>query len=189
MNRYKSFSAIFLDRDGVIVENRPDYIKTWDEVDFLPNSLESLRLLAETQYRIVIVTNQSAVGRGILSFEQAQEINQGVIDAVEATGGRVDASYICPHQPAENCPCRKPAPGMLNRAQKDLDINFSKSFMIGDAATDIQAAQSVGIQGILVKTGRGAEQLPEMESEGMRDFLIAADLTAAVDMILNLEST
>jgi len=179
--------AVFLDRDGVIIENRPDYVKSWDEVSLLPGSLNSLRRLAGSLYKIVIVSNQSAVGRGILSIERVREINQRVILEIETSSGRVDASYICPHHPDEKCNCRKPAPGMLNQAKEDLNIDFSRSYLIGDAATDIQAAQSVGVQGILVLTGRGENQLPEMIKAGMGDFQIAPDLNSAVEMILNVE--
>ena len=180
--------AIFLDRDGVIIENQADYVKSWNEVKILPGALESLRRLAKTAYRIIIVTNQSAVGRRIITFEQAQGVNQAVIEMIEASGGRVDASYMCPHQPDEKCSCRKPAPGMLNQAKDDLNIIFKDSFLVGDAATDIQAAQAVDVQGILVQTGRGADQLSEMEKMGVSEFLVATDLTGAVDIILNLEN-
>jgi D-glycero-D-manno-heptose 1,7-bisphosphate phosphatase len=180
--------AIFLDRDGVIIENRADYVKSWDEVKILAGALESLRRLAKTTFRNIIVTNQSAVGRGIITFDQALELNQGVIKLIESSGGRVDASYMCPHRPDEKCPCRKPAPGMLNQAKDDLDIDFKASFLIGDAMTDIQAALSVGARGILVLTGRGSEQLPRLKSVGLKEVLIAKDLAEAVELILTMES-
>ena len=113
---------MFLDRDGVIIENRSDYVKSWEEVRFLPGVFEALRRLARSEYALAIVTNQSAVGRGIISLDEAMHINERVLAEIAAQGGRVDASYMCPHRPDEGCNCRKPAPGMLLQAAEDLEL-------------------------------------------------------------------
>jgi D-glycero-D-manno-heptose 1,7-bisphosphate phosphatase len=180
----RSRQAVFLDRDGVIVENRRDYVKSWEEVRFLPGSLEALRRLHRSPFVLVMVTNQSAVGRGIISLEQAMGINQRVIAEVEAQGGRVDASYLCPHHPDEGCDCRKPAPGMLLRAAEELHLDLHRSYVIGDAVSDIEAARAIGAQGVLLLTGRGAEQLSVLRARGLNDCLVMADLAAAIDHIL-----
>jgi D-glycero-D-manno-heptose 1,7-bisphosphate phosphatase len=180
-------SAIFLDRDGVIIENREDYVKSRNEVVFLPCALGALQRIAKSEYLQFIVTNQSAVGRGIITLDQAHAINQWVIAMVSSSGGRVDGSFLCPHHPDDDCRCRKPAPGLLLKAQNDFHIDFEQSFLIGDAASDIDAAQKVGARGILVLTGRGKHQLQIMQSSGFRDFLVAPDLNAAVDLILTME--
>ena len=179
--------AVFLDRDGVIIENRNDYIKSWDEVHFLPKVFEALRRLTQSEYALVLVTNQSAVGRGIISWEQAMEINQRVIAEIEARGGRVDASYLCPHHPDEGCACRKPAPGMLLRAAEELGLDLAHSYAIGDALSDIQAAQVAGVRGILVLTGRGVEQASLLGAQGLSSCPIMIDLSAAVIYILQEE--
>jgi len=176
--------AVFLDRDGVIIENRSDYVKSWEEVRFLPGALEALRRLNRTEYALVLVTNQSAVGRGIISLGRAMEINRRVIAEIEAQGGRIDASYVCPHRPDEGCNCRKPAPGMLLRAAKELELDLAHSYAIGDAVSDIEAAQAIGARGILVLTGRGKEQVALLKTKGKANCLVVADLSAAVDCIL-----
>jgi D-glycero-D-manno-heptose 1,7-bisphosphate phosphatase len=179
-------AAVFLDRDGVIVANREDYVKRWEEVEFLEGALEALQRLAVGSRPIVMVTNQSAVGRGILSYEEAVELNQRIIETVEAHGGRIDAAYLCPHHPADQCDCRKPAPGMLLRAAKELNLDLAASFLVGDALTDLQAAERASAQGILVLTGRGSDQLHKVTQQSS-DCPVVADLAAAVDYILARE--
>ncbi len=176
--------AVFLDRDGVIIENRPDYVKCWEEVRFLRGSHEALRRLKASKYVLVVVTNQSAVGRGIISLEQALTINCRVIREIERQRGRVDATYLCPHAPDEGCSCRKPAPGMLLQAAEELGLDLTSSYLVGDALSDIQAARSAGVQSILVLTGRGTEQLSLGRAEDLGDCPAMSDLEAAVDHIL-----
>src|SRR5436190_23406732 len=103
-------AAVFLDRDGVIIENREGYVRSWEDVAFLPGVLGALRRLARLSCAVAIVTNQSPVGRGLLTLEAAEAINRRVVARIEAAGGRIDASYLCPHRPDERCGCRKPAP-------------------------------------------------------------------------------
>lgn len=177
--------AVFLDRDGVIIEDREDFIKSWEEVVLVPGALEALRRLADSAYVVVLVTNQSAVGRGIIRLEQAQQINRQIIDLIRAAAGRIDASYFCPHAPDEGCTCRKPAPGMLLGAAAELDLDLSRSYLVGDKASDVKAAENAGAQGILVRTGKGeahASLLPEGR------YPIVADLAAAVQYIASPES-
>jgi len=176
---------VFLDRDGVIIENRSDYVKSWEEVRLLPGAFEALRRLSRSEYALVLVTNQSAIGRGIISLEQAVEINARVIAEIEAQGGRIKASYLCPHRPEERCDCRKPVPGMLLRAAEELGLDLERSYAIGDAVSDIEAARAAGVRGILVLTGRGSEQKALLG--GDMDCLVMDDLRAAVDYILGLE--
>ena len=180
--------AIFLDRDGVLIENVASYVRTWADVCFLPGVFDSMRHLARSPYVVVLVTNQSAVGRGILTAEQVLEINARVVAEVVARGGQVDASYICMHSPSEGLPCRKPAPGMLLQAQLELGLDLSASYLVGDAASDIAAAEAAGVHGILVRTGRGAEQARLLDAPGGTRCPIVDDLPAALDHI-SLECT
>lgn len=155
--------AIFLDRDGVIIENCSNYVRSWADVELFHQALAALAAVRDAPYRIVLVTNQSAVGRGIISCETATAINERLLDVIREAGGRVDAVYMCPHSPDDRCDCRKPLPGLLLRAAAELDIDLSGSIMIGDALSDVQAGQSAGVsQSILLRTGRGAvqERLP-----------------------------
>lgn len=175
--------AIFLDRDGVIIENREHYVRCWSDVSFIPGALTALRLLGGIDVSIVIVTNQALVGKGIITLEQAIGINRRVVAEVVAAGGRIDAAYLCPHRPDENCDCRKPKPGMLLQAARELDLDLSRSLMIGDAITDMQAAQAAGAQAVLVKTGRGADELRAFS--GATWFEVADDLAHAVERLLH----
>ena len=147
--------AFFLDRDGVISENVPTYVRCWQDFEFLPTSLMALRRLAGTEYVIVVVTNQSVIGRGLASQATVEQINQQMCDVVASAGGRIDRVYYCPHQPSDRCTCRKPMPGMLQQAVIELNLDVRRSFMIGDALTDVQAGMAAGCRSILVLTGRG----------------------------------
>ncbi|MEJ2748805.1 MAG: HAD family hydrolase [Anaerolineae bacterium] len=156
--------AIFLDRDGVIIENRPNYVRSWADVVIFEPAVAALARIRHAPYKIIIVTNQSAVGRGIISLETAWDINDRLVREIEKGNGRVDATYICPHAPDDNCDCRKPRPGLLLQAATDHQIDLSRSIMIGDALTDLAAGQAAHVaQTILLRTGRGSvqSQLPQ----------------------------
>jgi D-glycero-D-manno-heptose 1,7-bisphosphate phosphatase len=171
--------AIFLDRDGVIIENRSNYVRSWADVAFLPGAVEALQRLAASPYKIVVVTNQSAVGRGIITNSEADAINQLLLKSVREGGGRIDALYMCPHAPQEACQCRKPRPGMLLEAAHDLHINLEDSLMVGDALSDLQAGRAAGVaDNYLVLTGRGKDQLRLPEAALIRSFETINSLVA-----------
>ena len=176
--------AVFLDRDGVIIEHRDDYVKSLAEVVFVPGALDALARLARHDTLIVIATNQSAIGRGLLTREAADAINAHVCEQVTAAGGRVDAVYMCPHRPEDNCACRKPAPGMLLDAVRDLGIDLGASAMIGDALTDVLAAQAAGVRPILVLTGLGWRKTRELLPPELSHILKVPDLAAAVEQLM-----
>jgi D-glycero-D-manno-heptose 1,7-bisphosphate phosphatase len=177
-------SAVFLDRDGVIIQNRSAYVRCWEDVEFLPVALQALYLLSQSAYKIIIITNQSAVGRGIISMAQANEINDLIIQQISEAGGRVDGLYVCPHSPSENCPCRKPKPGLILQAAEELMIDLKTSYMIGDALTDLQAGQAAGIpNNILVKTGRGSDQLGSQLNRNWPPHFVVDNLSSAIEMI------
>ncbi|MBZ0286281.1 MAG: D-glycero-beta-D-manno-heptose 1,7-bisphosphate 7-phosphatase, partial [Anaerolineae bacterium] len=147
--------AIFLDRDGVINENRTDHVKSWDEFEFIPGALESIQHLTETGLPIFVVTNQAAISRGLMSIETLNDIHDRMKDAIRQAGGQITHVYYCPHDNHEDCDCRKPGSGMLRQAAKDFPIDLSKSFLVGDAWTDVAAGVSAGARSILLMTGRG----------------------------------
>jgi D-glycero-D-manno-heptose 1,7-bisphosphate phosphatase len=178
--------AIFLDRDGVIIENRVSYVRSWTDVVFLPDALAALALLARAGYAIVVVTNQSAVGRGLMTLAQAEQINRDIVRVIAVNRGRIDHVYMCPHAPADGCKCRKPRPGLLTQAAEDLDLDLSASFLIGDALTDLQAAQAAGVpHRIMVRTGRGASQLQLSEASSLPPFTVCNHLLEAIHLILD----
>ena len=154
--------AIFLDRDGVINHNRSDYVKTWEEYIFLPNVFEPLKRLAQSEYSIVIIRNQSPIGRGLVQRETVEAINQRMKAEIESRGGRIDGVYYCPHRPDEVCECRKPRPGLLLRAAQELDLDLSCSYFIGDAVSDVEAALAAGCTPLFVQTGLGSDQIARL---------------------------
>jgi len=174
--------AIFLDRDGVIIENLANYVLTWEDVAFFPQALSALAQIREYPYKIIIVTNQSAVGRGILSLETAVSINNRVIEVIRQENGRVDGTYICPDAPGSNSPCRKPQPGMLLQAAQEHQIDISRSIMVGDALTDLQAGRAAGVRhAVMVLTGRGRKQVMLPEAALAAPFPIYEDLKTFVE--------
>ncbi len=179
--------AIFLDRDGVINLNRPDYVKTWEEFHFYPFSKPALALLASTPFLIIVATNQSCIGRGIVKKETVEEINERMKREIEEAGGRIDAIYYCPHRPNEGCPCRKPRPGLLLQAEKEWGIDLKRSYFIGDAMTDIEAGKRVGCTSILLLTGQGKSELPKILTAPFQPDRIEPDLLSAVEWIFKRE--
>ncbi len=173
--------AIFLDRDGVLIKNRSSYVRKWSHVLFYKSSLDAISTLSATPYKIVLITNQSAIGRGLISIETADVINQRIIAEINKSGGRIDGVFMCPHQPDDLCSCRKPKPGLLLEAAETLSIDLKRSVMIGDAITDIEAGQNAGVaKTILVLTGRGRNQLRTQPKPDLHSFDIYQSLGHAV---------
>jgi D-glycero-D-manno-heptose 1,7-bisphosphate phosphatase len=177
--------AIFLDRDGVIIENCDDYVRQWEDVQILPGALEALSRASRSKYKIVIVTNQAGVGRGMIPLDVAHSINQRLVEIISASGGRVDGVYMCPHKAEDKCACRKPQPGMLLQAARDLDLDLTQSIMIGDAVTDLQAARAAGVpQVYLVCTGRGAAQSQLASLKEVEPYQLANHVDDAITQVL-----
>lgn len=173
--------AIFLDRDGVIIENRASYVRSWADVVFLAQALDALRRASSLNHKVVIVTNQSGVGRGLIAPETADYINGRIIGEIHEAGGRIDAVYMCPHAPADHCGCRKPAPGLLLAAAHDMDIDLTRSVLIGDALSDLEAGLRAGVgQVALVRSGRGAAQAALPSAKRLPPFAIYDDLADAL---------
>jgi D-glycero-D-manno-heptose 1,7-bisphosphate phosphatase len=172
--------AIFLDRDGVIGENRTDHVKSWDEFRFLPGALDALRWLRLAGFCTFVVTNQAIVNRGIASAKTVEDIHDRMSLCVAWHGGRIDDIRYCPHDNSEQCQCRKPQPGMLRQLAEQWHVDLTRSYMVGDAWTDIAAGRAVNCRSIMVRTGRGAEQISLPESRQHPADYVAADLAAAV---------
>ena len=153
--------VIFLDRDGVINEDREDFVKSWEEFFFIPGALEGLSLLSRQGFKLFIITNQSAVGRGLISDEILKGIHTRMLSDIESHGGRIEKIYYCPHHPNENCLCRKPKTGLMDIARTEYDLSGEQAVCIGDSLRDLQAAWEAGCLPILVKTGKGLKTLEE----------------------------
>ena len=174
-----------MDRDGVINKDRPDYVKKWSEFEFLPGSLDALKLLTLNGYHIILITNQSPINRGKVTAAGLQEIHKKMTGAVVDHGGSIEAIYYCPHIPEDACICRKPEPGLIYRAQADYGLNLSKTCMIGDSLKDIRCARRAGCgRVILVRTGHGKEAERLCRDAGIEADHVADDLMAAVKWLL-----
>jgi D-glycero-D-manno-heptose 1,7-bisphosphate phosphatase len=176
--------AIFLDRDGVLNENCPNHVRSWADIQILPAIPEVLAKLAKSAYAIVVVTNQSVVSHGILTLEETIAINQRLMDELTRMGGRIDLALLCPHKRGDGCECRKPKPGMLLQAAEQLGLDLKRSWMVGDALTDVQAGLAAGVQPILLLTGRGMAQRELLHSAGLGEIPICDNLAEAVRFIL-----
>nr|HID57653.1 D-glycero-beta-D-manno-heptose 1,7-bisphosphate 7-phosphatase [Desulfobacterales bacterium] len=177
--------VIFLDRDGVINRDRPDHVKAWSEFEFLPGSLEAIRLLSNNGYSIILITNQSAVNRRLITEKGLAIIHERMIRRIEETGGRIEAIYFCPHTPDQGCECRKPKPGLIYKAQADYKLDLSKTCMIGDSLKDIECGWKAGCgKTVLVRTGKGKKTEPLLQKDGPKPDFIADDLLAAGKWLL-----
>ena len=145
--------VVFLDRDGVINWDSPDYIKSWEEFEFFPKSIEAIRLLNVNGFATIIITNQSVINRNMVSKEGLEYIHALMKKAVQSGGGEIKDIFYCPHTPEDGCDCRKPEPGLIYQAQKKYQIDLPTSVMVGDSAKDIECARRAGCGlSVLVKS-------------------------------------
>jgi D-glycero-D-manno-heptose 1,7-bisphosphate phosphatase len=176
--------AVFLDRDGVISENRADHVKSWEEFRFIPGTFAALRRLRQAGFLVFVVTNQAIVSRGIVAPNALDEIHERMQAYITFNGGRIDDIRYCPHDYGEGCHCRKPRPGMLKSLAAKWRIDLSRSYMVGDAWTDIVAGRAVQARCVMVRTGRGAEELRLPEARVAPADHVATNLQGAVSWIL-----
>ena len=147
MNNLKT---VFVDRVGVINQERSDYVKSITELAIYPNVAKNIKLLKDAGFLVIVITNQSAVNRGIITHEIVSQIHDSIQDHLKKYGTFLDGFYYCPHTPNENCNCRKPKPGLFQQAILELNIDLNSSWMIGDSDSDIEAADSIGCKAIKI---------------------------------------
>ncbi len=169
--------AVFLDRDGTVIEDR-EYLRKPEDVVLLPGVEQALRIFQSTGFHVVLVSNQSGIGRGWISLREHANVHASLVERLTARNCRIDGAYYCPHAPAESCACRKPRPGMLHSASRRLDLQLRASYMIGDKASDVDAGKRAGCMTSLVCTGRGVETFSEIGAASSPDF-VADDLLDA----------
>jgi D-glycero-D-manno-heptose 1,7-bisphosphate phosphatase len=174
--------AVFLDRDGTLIEE-VNYLSSPEQVRLIPGATEAVRRLNETDTLVVVVTNQAGVARGYFPESRVAEVHAHLSALLAERGARIDAYYHCPHHPTEgvgayrmSCDCRKPQPGLLFTAARELGIDLSRSWMIGDKFCDARAGEAAGCRTLLVRTGHGRD-LPD-------DVNAVADVYEAVAMLL-----
>jgi len=178
----KAAPAVFLDRDGTI-NDEMEYLHDPKKFKLLPNALEGLKKLQDMGYRLVIVTNQGGIGLGYYTEEDFYRVNREMFRQLAPTGIKIDKIYFCPHSASENCNCRKPNIGLIERAVADLNIDLANSFFIGDKTIDLETGRRAGIRKILVRTGHaGADAIYAVEPD-----YVADDLLDAANWILQQE--
>ena len=179
MHRAAAGAAVFLDRDGVINRDSPDYITSWEHFEFIPGSLAAIRRLTEAGHPVIVVTNQSAVGRGLMTTATLEDMHRNLCRAVADRGGRIAAVFYCPHHPQAGCGCRKPEPGLIRSARVALIGDA-----LGDSARDVECGIRAGCGWtVLVRSGLH-DHLPRLQAQGTTPGWVADDLAAAVDWLL-----
>lgn len=182
---------IILDRDGVINHNSDEHIKSPAEWVALPGSLEAIARLCREDYRVVVITNQSGIARGLFTINTLNKIHQKMIDELHHSGGEISAIFFCPHRAGQQCECRKPKPGMFLDLSKRLKHSLKNVYAVGDSPRDLQAACAAGARPIFIE---GDDPLSDSEQLSQHDYeSIAAvpkfkDLSRFVDNLLSTQS-
>ncbi len=175
---------VVLDRDGVINEDSPDYIKSPQEWHAIPGSLEAIARLNHAGWRVIVASNQSGLARGLFDFEALGSVHDKMQRLLAELGGRIDGIFFCPHGPDDGCECRKPKPGLLKDIGRRLQVDMQGVPVIGDSPRDLQAARQVKALPILVRTGNGARSEDEVRRE-LPEAAVYDDLEAAVSALLD----
>ena len=180
--------AVFLDRDGTIIED-PGYVTSPQQVKFIPGSVAAVKMLNDSGYKVLIISNQAGVARGLLGEDMLQTIDKTIQRAILNGGGRIDGSYYCPHHPEHGvypykqiCECRKPHTGLIKKAVKDHNVDLAAAFMVGVKATDVETGRRAGLKSVLILTGHGAKERQELR---MNPDYVADNLLGAAKWILN----
>jgi histidinol-phosphate phosphatase family protein len=175
-DRMRTRPYVFLDRDGTLVAD-PGYVHRIEDYALLPGVPEALRALGAGGFGLAIVTNQSGIGRGYFALEDFERFQAHLLEDLERAGVRIDATYLCPHRPDAGCACRKPAPGLLERARAELGADLARSWVIGDAASDVELAARAGCRSVWIASPGAAPPVPP-------PFARARDLSEAARFIL-----
>jgi D-glycero-D-manno-heptose 1,7-bisphosphate phosphatase len=186
--------GIFLDRDGTINEEI-DFVTSPEDLHVLPGSAEAIRQARQLGLKVFVVTNQSAVARGLMTESQLDTVHRALTEELATFGATIDAIYYCPHHPElgvepyrSDCDCRKPGTGMLMRAAREHNIDLQRSFVVGDRISDIQMGKSVGATTILVLTGYGTHEIEHPRDGAPTADFVADDLADAVELIKQIVS-
>lgn len=175
---------VLLDRDGTVIAER-HYLSRPEQLEFAPCAILGLRELVAMGLGLVVVTNQSGIGRGLFSLAELQQVHEKFKEMLAAEGIQLDGVYFCPHTPADHCSCRKPLPGLAEQAARDLDFNPKQAFVVGDKGCDVGLGRNLGAITFLVKTGYGSEAPSDVQAKA--DF-VADNLLEVARIIRRLTS-
>ncbi len=178
---------LILDRDGVINQDSEQFIKSPDEWVPIPGSIEAISRLSQAGYDIVVITNQSGVGRELFSADKLSQIHLRMISEVQKHGGKIQSILFCPHHPDDDCHCRRPKTGLYQELAQRLNISFNGIFSVGDSLRDLQAAKAAGATPVLVKTGNGSKTRKKIlhdETLELQDTLVFRNLAKFADALL-----
>ncbi len=182
--------AVFLDRDGTLIHD-VGYLSRVEDVRWFPWSIDAIRLLNRAGFLVCVTTNQGGIGLGFYGPDLVRRVHAGMAAEVEASGGRIDGLFFCPHHPVAvvpdlrvDCDCRKPRPGLIRQATAQFAIDLARSFVVGDKMADIGLAANVGARGVLVKTGYGHAELERHGGDVPGAAFVAETVLEAVSWIL-----
>ncbi len=180
--------VVILDRDGTINEE-VGYLNHLSRFKLLSGAAQGIRLLKEAGFAVVVITNQSGIARGFFPASLVEEIHALMTKQLAQEGAILDGIYYCPHHPSEGCLCRKPKPGLVEQAAKELKLDLSRAYVVGDRFTDLLLAQNIGAKGVLVLTGYGRGELAYyLPKIGLKPDLVAEDLLEAAQKIIAHEN-
>ncbi len=178
--------TIFLDRDGVVNADSPAYIKSPDEFHFIPQSPEAIALLNRHGFEVILITNQSALGRKMITQDTLEAIFDKMKTGIHRAGGQIKDIFYCPHTPDAGCDCRKPRPGMILEAMARYKIDGGSAVMVGDSAKDIECGRAAGCgRNLLVATGNGKKALDRLLDKGIAPDFYAKNLFEAAQWIIS----
>ncbi len=178
-----SHRAVFLDRDGT-VNTEVDYLSSVKDLRLTKNAAKAIRILNQNKIKVIIVTNQSGISRGLFSIDDLENVHDELRRRLRGKGAHIDVIYYCPHHPDDGCLCRKPGKGMFEKAAKDFDLKLNKCYVIGDKLTDIKSAHNISARGILVRTGYGKLEQDKLRDADIAPEHIAENLYEAVKWII-----
>lgn len=168
---YSQMKLVILDRDGVINKDSSSFIKSPEEWLPIKGSLEAIARLSQAGYEVVIITNQSGIGRKLFNTDTLSKIHVRMIDYIQQHGGKVQSILFCPHHPDDHCNCRKPLTGMYDELAQRTNVNLKGVYSVGDSVRDLVAAKNSGAKPVLVKTGNGRKSLKEINSNAELDLV------------------
>ena len=178
--------VVFLDRDGVINRDSPNYIKSRSEFEFIPGSIAAIAKLTANGFTSIVITNQSALARKLISPAELDAVHSMMKKSIAAGGGRLTDIFFCPHLPDDGCGCRKPKPGLIFQARRRYNIDLAEAVMVGDSPKDIACARNAGCGGaILVQSGKKPRGEPILKADQIMPDHVAANLQQAVKWIID----